>query len=92
MLPRSQRWKKKNTIIKLRETETMNSPPSKTLDTESEGGSVMETNSLLTEGAFCSERSQKLFEAIDELQSCGANRDIDLPEVSRFGTYHLDFA
>lgn len=32
--------------------------------------------------AFQSPRSRELFEAIDELRSCGANRDIELPEVS----------
>lgn len=60
----------------------MDSPPSKSLNTESEKTSPIESNTILTEDAFCNERSQKLFEAIDELQSCGANRDIDLPEVS----------
>ena len=38
---------------------------------------------LLDEDAFQNEQSRKLFEAVDELRSCGAN-DIDLPEVSLF--------
>lgn len=63
---------------------TTPSLPAKTLDTASEETSpVAESGTkLLTEDAFSSERSQRLFEAIDELQSCGANRDIELPEVS----------
>ena len=39
------------------------------------------TNPLLDEDAFQNEQSRKLFEAIDELRSCGANNDIELPEV-----------
>lgn len=42
-----------------------------------------ETKSLLSEDAFKNEQSQKLFEAIDELRSCGANHEIDLPEVQK---------
>ena len=38
-------------------------------------------NPLLSEDPFKSEQSQKLFEAIDELRSCGANHHVDLPEV-----------
>lgn len=37
--------------------------------------------SLLDKDAFQNEHSQKLFEAIDELRTCGASRDIELPEV-----------
>ena len=59
--------------------------PHKIQDMRLELDPAVEGNSLLTEDAFSSERSQKLFEAIDELQSCGANRDIDLPEVSTPG-------
>ncbi|KAL8823924.1 MAG: hypothetical protein Q9191_005437 [Dirinaria sp. TL-2023a] len=55
--------------------------PPKIPDMESESDLAGEGSSFLTEDAFSSERSQKLFEAIDELQSCGANRDIDLPEL-----------
>lgn len=40
-----------------------------------------EVNPLLNEDPFKSEQSQKLFEAIDELRTCGANHDVDLPEV-----------
>ena len=36
---------------------------------------------LLSEDAFNNEHSRELFEAIDELRGCGANRDIELPEV-----------
>lgn len=61
---------------------SMESSTPKSGDPQPEQSSTREGNSLLTEDAFCSERTQKLFEAIDELQSCGAKRDIDLPEVS----------
>ena len=70
----------------------MESPPSKRLDTEFERDLTVDEDGLLRENAFSSERSQKLFEAIDELQSCGANRDIDLPEVSTRGCYGCDCA
>lgn len=40
-----------------------------------------EANPLLSEDPFKSERSQKLFEAIEELRSCGANHHVELPEV-----------
>jgi len=70
-------------------TRTMNSPPSKSQDTGLEQSSPTEGSSLLTEDAFCSERSQQLFEAIDELQSCGASRDIDLPEVCKCRTVSI---
>ena len=36
---------------------------------------------LLDEDTFQDETSQRLFEGIDELRSCGANHDIDLSEV-----------
>jgi len=68
----------------------MNSPPSKPQDTGLEQSSPTDTSSLLTEDAFRSERSQQLFEAIDELQSCGANRDIDLPEVCQCRTVSVE--
>lgn len=35
----------------------------------------------LNESAFQNEQSKRLFEAINELQRCGASHDIDLPEV-----------
>lgn len=50
--------------------------PTSPVDPDAKG-----VNPLLSEDAFSNERSQKLFEAIDELQSCGAGRDIGLPEV-----------
>lgn len=59
----------------------MNSPPSKSQDKGLEQASPTESSGLLMEDAFSNERSQQLFEAIDELQSCGASRDIELPEV-----------
>lgn len=50
----------------------------------SETFSDMEVNPLLSEDAFKSEESRKLFEAIDELRSCGANYDLKIiPEVSQ---------
>ena len=39
-------------------------------------------DSLLSEDAFNSDQSQKLFEVIDELHSCGAKAYVDLPEVA----------
>ena len=47
----------------------------------------MEVNPLLSEDPFQSEQGQRLFEAIDEIRSCGVNRvegddAIGLPEVS----------
>lgn len=36
---------------------------------------------LLSEDAYNNEYSRELFEAIDQLRSCGADRDIELPEV-----------
>lgn len=44
---------------------------------------TVEPNLLLDEDPFCNENTQRLFEAIDGLRSCGANHDIGLPEVSR---------
>ena len=46
-----------------------------------EGSLEKEVNPLLSEDPFKSEQSQKLFEAIDELRTCGANHEVDLPEV-----------
>ena len=40
-------------------------------------------DTLLSGDAFNNEQSQKLFEVIDELHSCGAKAYIDLPEVIR---------
>ena len=36
---------------------------------------------LLDKDPFGNEKSKKLFEAIDELRSCGAGQDIALPQV-----------
>ncbi|KAL8996228.1 MAG: hypothetical protein Q9169_004206 [Polycauliona sp. 2 TL-2023] len=42
----------------------------------------MESNLLLTEDPFRNEHTRRLFEAIDELRSCGADTDIgSLPEL-----------
>ena len=40
-------------------------------------------DTLLSGDAFSNDQSQKLFEVIDELHSCGAKAYIDLPEVTR---------
>jgi hypothetical protein len=69
-------------------------------DTESEADSAVEDYSspitesssrveeLLDKDPFGNERSKKLFEAIDELRSCGAGQDIDLPQVRNFVSFH----
>lgn len=53
------------------------------ISVSSDGDVFLEANPLLSEDAFQNKKSQKLFEAIDELRSCGANHEIDLPEVNR---------
>ena len=45
------------------------------------GTSKSTGNPLLSEGAFQTEHSRKLFDALDKLRSCGANEHVDLPEV-----------
>ncbi|KAL8939654.1 MAG: hypothetical protein Q9216_003230 [Gyalolechia sp. 2 TL-2023] len=47
----------------------------------SEQFSTKESNTLLNKDPFRNEDTQRLFEAIDELRSCGANHDIELPEL-----------
>ena len=48
-----------------------------------ENYSTMESNTSSNEDPFHNEHTQRLFEAIDELRSCGADTDIGyLPEVS----------
>ena len=42
----------------------------------------MEVNPLLRDDVFQNEHSRNLFDAIDRLRSCGANRDLELPEVT----------
>lgn len=37
----------------------------------------------LLKDPFASKSSQILFDAIDQLQSCDASQDIDIPQVSR---------
>jgi hypothetical protein len=45
--------------------------------------SHQEVDQFLATDSFQNEQSRRLFEAIDELRSCGANHEIDLPEVGR---------
>lgn len=40
-----------------------------------------EPNKLLNKDPFSNEDTRRLFEAIDQLRSCGANHEIELPEV-----------
>jgi hypothetical protein len=42
---------------------------------------------VIVENPFDSESSRILFDAIDQLQSCDAGRDIDIPQVGSFGSY-----
>ncbi|KAL9015928.1 MAG: hypothetical protein Q9185_006695 [Variospora sp. 1 TL-2023] len=43
--------------------------------------STTQSSTTLNEDPFRNENMQRLFDAIDELRSCGANQEIDLPEV-----------
>ncbi|KAI4136224.1 MAG: hypothetical protein LQ341_005770 [Variospora aurantia] len=43
--------------------------------------STTQPSTILNEDPFRNENTQRLFEAIDELRSCGANQEIDLPEL-----------
>ncbi|KAL8748334.1 MAG: hypothetical protein Q9184_007384 [Pyrenodesmia sp. 2 TL-2023] len=43
--------------------------------------SAVDSNTLLNEDPFRNQSTQRLFEAIDELRSCGANHDVGLPEL-----------
>ncbi|KAI4168374.1 MAG: hypothetical protein LQ343_006459 [Gyalolechia ehrenbergii] len=43
--------------------------------------STKESNTLLNKDPFRNEDTQRLFEAIDELRGCGANHEIELPEL-----------
>ena len=47
-----------------------------------------EVDFLLEGDPFQNEENQKLFDAIDELRSCGANQDIELPEVCTSFHHH----
>ena len=42
----------------------------------------MGVNPLLRDDVFQNEHSRDLFNAIDRLRSCGANQDLELPEVT----------
>ncbi|KAL8959632.1 MAG: hypothetical protein Q9193_003534 [Seirophora villosa] len=42
---------------------------------------MTESNNVLDKDPFRNENTQRLFEAIDELRSCGANHEIGLPEL-----------
>lgn len=45
---------------------------------------AMERHHVLGDDAFQNETTRRLFNAIDELKSCGASRDIEnLPEVEQ---------
>lgn len=57
--------------------------PNSLSDMSDQEFSLSEVRPLLSEDAFQNEQSRRLFEAIDELRSCGANHEIELPEVSR---------
>lgn len=46
-----------------------------------QSSTMTESNNVLDEDPFRNENTQRLFEAIDELRSCGANHEIGLPEV-----------
>ncbi|KAL8969434.1 MAG: hypothetical protein Q9197_004340 [Variospora fuerteventurae] len=43
--------------------------------------STTQPSTILNEDPFRNENTQRLFEAIDELRSCGANQEIGLPEL-----------
>lgn len=43
---------------------------------------AFKSDPILNEDAFQTEQSKRLFDAIDELRSCGANNEIGLPEAS----------
>lgn len=51
-----------------------------TMDAE-QPPSTTQPSTILNEDPFRNENTQRLFEAIDELRSCGANQEIGLPEV-----------
>ena len=62
----------------------MESPLNKNEPGERKESTAVGLNHVLGEDAFQNETTQRLFNAIDELKSCGARRDItDLPEVNR---------
>lgn len=62
----------------------MESPLNKDEPGDREESTAMGPNHVLGDDAFQNETTQRLFNAIDELKSCGASRDItDLPEVNR---------
>ncbi len=42
---------------------------------------TMSSRTLLAEDPFRTEKSKRLFEAIDELRRCGAGQDLELPQV-----------
>ncbi|KAI4092024.1 MAG: hypothetical protein LQ344_003678 [Seirophora lacunosa] len=46
-----------------------------------QSSTMTESNNVLDEDPFRNENTQRLFEAIDELRSCGANHEIGLPEL-----------
>ena len=62
-----------------------------TPDESSSASISAEGPTLLNEDAFQNDHSRGMFEAIDEMRSCGANRDIELPEVRRYGHCRTNF-
>ena len=58
----------------------------------SEEFSTKESNTILNKDPFHNPQTQRLFEAIDELRSCGANHDVagGLPEVGSAPSYSWD--
>lgn len=56
------------------QTPKWSSPPAKK-------GLARRSSILLAEDPFGSDESKLLFDAIDQLRSCGAGQDLDLPQV-----------
>ena len=50
--------------------------------------SSSQAEELLDKDPFGSEKSKRLFEAIDELRGCGAGQDLDLPQVRDQNCFH----
>jgi hypothetical protein len=70
------------------------SPPSSLADTENfpktEGDDVV--GDAITENPFDSESSRILFDAVDQLQHCGASRHVDIPQVRCVNFHPVDIA
>lgn len=48
---------------------------------------MMDSSKILVDVPFRTEGSQRLFEAIDELRSCGINDEIKPPEVRQYESW-----